>query len=275
MDKLKGRTAVVIGGGSGIGRGTALGLAAEGMNVVVADIDPETAGAVRDEILGRGGVAVAEPVDGTDRASLAELARRAVDHFASVHVLCNNVGVVVSRPLDQATEADWGWVIEFNFMSIVRAVDEFLPTLRVHGEGGHIVNTASMAALTIVTPTMANGTHLGLYTATKHAILGYTAILRDELAGDSIGVSVLCPGMIQSNLGHTSARHRPDRYGGQMESLIPEGATIPGQMPNEELGPYVVQGIRENRLYILTHPDPRPFQARLDELLADARAYER
>ncbi len=270
-----GQTAVVVGGGSGIGRGTSLGLAAEGVNVVVGDIDLDSAESVRDEISSRGGKATAHRVDGTSRDSLTDLADAAAVDFGAIHVLCNNVGVVTDLSLDAATETDWAWVIEFNLMSIVRSVDIFLPRLRAHGQPAHIVNTASMAALQAVTPSMAGGTHLGLYTATKHAILGYCEILRDELREESIGVSVLCPGMVESNLGSTSGRHRPERYGGPFDRF--RGAdvpVIPGQMPNEEVGPFVVKGIRGNRLHILTHTDTRLLRARHQVLMDDAAYYD-
>jgi len=252
MIELAGRTAVVVGGGSGIGRGTALALGHEGMHVVVADIEEDSAAAVVAEITAAGGSAVAEAVDGTSRESLCDLAGRTVARTGAVHLLSNNVGVVTNRALDAATEADWGWVIEFNLLSIVRSVDVFLPHLRAHGGPGHIVNTASMAALLALPPKLAGGTHLGLYTATKHAVLGYSEILRGELEPDGIGVSVLCPGTVVSNLGATSARNRPDRWGGPADPV--PGGSIPGAMPNEDIGRYVVAGIRANRLLILTHP---------------------
>lgn len=252
MIELAGRTAVVVGGGSGIGRGTALGLAGEGMHVVVADIETASAEAVVAEIEAAGGSAVAEQVDGTSRESLAALAERTVARTGAVHVLSNNVGVVTNRALDVATEADWGWVIEFNLLSIVRSVDVFLPHLRAHGGPAHIVNTASMAALLALPPKLVGGTHLGLYTATKHAVLGYSEILRGELEPEGIGVSVFCPGTVASNLGATSARNRPERWGGPGDPV--PGGSIPGAMPAEDIGRYVVAGIRGNRLHILTHP---------------------
>jgi NAD(P)-dependent dehydrogenase (short-subunit alcohol dehydrogenase family) len=146
MDDLSGRVAVVIGGGSGIGRGIALGLAAEGMRVVVADIDAASAAGVRDEITAAGGTATATQVDGTDRQSLGRLAEDTVAEHGAVHVLSTNVGVVADRPLTTASETDWAWIIEFNLMSAVRAVDVFLPHLRASGSA-HIVITASLAAL--------------------------------------------------------------------------------------------------------------------------------
>lgn len=253
MEDLTDRVAVVIGGGSGIGRGIALGLAAEGMRVVVADIDAASAEAVRDEVAAAGGRATAAGVDGTDRQSLGRLADDTVAEHGAVNVLSTNVGVVADRPLTTASEADWAWIIEFNLLSAVRAVDLFLPRLRASGRA-HIVITASLAAL--LAPPSVAGIHLGLYTATKHALLGYAESLRGELAGEGIGVSLLCPGMVQSNLAATSARHRPARHGGPLPPP-PAREPLATSMAPEAVGPVVVRGIRSNRLHILTHPASR------------------
>jgi NAD(P)-dependent dehydrogenase (short-subunit alcohol dehydrogenase family) len=257
MEDLIGRVAVVVGGGSGIGRGIALGLATEGMRVVVADIDHASAEGVRDEIAGTGATATAAQVDGTDRASLRRLAESTVAQHGAVHVLSTNVGVVADRPLYTASETDWDWILEFNLLSAVRAVDVFLPHLRTSGAAdgsAHIVITASLAAL-LALPSV-SGVHLGLYTATKHALLGYAECLRGELADEGIGVSLLCPGMVRSNLAATSARHRPARHGGPLPP--PPAREPPGTlMAPEAVGPVVVRGIKANRLHILTHPASR------------------
>jgi NAD(P)-dependent dehydrogenase (short-subunit alcohol dehydrogenase family) len=268
MEDLGGRTAVVIGGGSGIGRGTALQLASEGARVVVADIDGASAESVADEISQSDGTAIAAMVDATDRDSLGALVETSRAAFGHVHLLANNVGVVTNTRLDEASEADWAWVIEFNLMSIVRAVDVFLPSLREHGEPAHIVNNASMAALVIRTGNL----HLGLYTATKHALLGYTEVLRHELAAEGIGVSILCPGQVVSNIARSSARVRPERYGGPLAPPpVPAGATMPARaLPAEEVGRLVVRAIKENRTHILTHTDSlAPIEARHGRLIED------
>lgn len=263
--QVDGAVAVVIGGGSGIGRGAALGLAAAGSRVVVGDIDPATAAAVAGEIEAAGGRAVSTRVDGTDRGSLDALMRFAVDSYGSVGIVSSNVGVILQRRLDEATEADWAWVIEFNLMSHVRAVDVAVPYLRRTGGPGHIVLTASMAAITVPA---GPGLTIGLYNATKHAVLGFGETLRGELAAEQIGVSVLCPGMVASNLGVTSLTHRPERHGGPLEAQ--DRPPPPGAMPNEEVGSYVVRGVEGNRLLILTHPSTHPLvQRRHDRLTAD------
>ncbi len=191
MDELRGRGAISVGGGSGIGRGIALGLAAEGAHVLVADIDPESAASVRDEIVAAGGRADAAMVDATDADSLSALAASAADVVGALHVLIQTVGVVANTPLASATEADWAWFNEFHLMSAVRTVNAFLPGIRAHGEGAHVVLTSSMAGLLALSPTMTGGVNTGLYTVMKHALVGYGEMLRYELAPEGIGVSVI------------------------------------------------------------------------------------
>lgn len=271
MDDLEGKGAVVVGGGSGVGRGIAMGLAAAGAQVVVADIDPESANDVRDEIEFHDGVARAVRVDATDSASLEDLAQAAMRDLGKVHVLVNCVGVVADTPLTSATEAEWAWFIEFHLMTAVRAVNAVLPAIRAHGEGGHIVLTSSMAGLLALSPQMTGGVNTGLYTVMKHAMVGYSEMLRHELAPENIGVSVLCPGLVESNLGSTSAKHRPERFGGPMDDPQAGGSRMPpGAMPNEAVGPIVVRGITANRAYIITHPETEPMvRARHAQVIDD------
>ena len=270
MDELTGKGAVIVGGGSGIGRGVAMGLAAEGMQVLVSDIDPESAAAVSDEITFHGGDARSHRVDATDDASLAALADAARDGLGKVHVLVNTVGVVADTPLVQATDAEWAWFVEFHLMSAVRSVNAFVPLLLAHGEGGHIVLTSSMAGLLALPPSHTGGVNTGLYTVMKHALVGYSEMLRGELAPENVGVSVLCPGLVESNLGSTSARHRPERYGGALPDPMAERGPVQGAMPNESVGPIVVRGITGNRAYIITHPETAPrVKARQDAVMDD------
>lgn len=268
--KITGKTtAIVIGGGGGIGRGIALGVAGRGARVVVADIDPETAGSVADELADLGHDAIAVAVDATNPDSLTALAETAESTFGTIDLLSNNVGVVHSGELLSATESEWAWVVEFNLMTIVRACAAIAPRIRAHGRGGHIVNTASMAGLWASRPEEVSGIHLGLYTTTKHAVVGYTETLRGELAADGIGVSCLCPGTVDSNLMHTSMRHRPARHGGPVEVAKTQGM-VPYAMAQEEVGRSVVAGIEADRTLILTHPQARRFvEARHVAQLAD------
>jgi NAD(P)-dependent dehydrogenase (short-subunit alcohol dehydrogenase family) len=262
MDKLVGRGAVVVGGGSGIGRGIALALGDEGMHVLVADIDESNASSVREEIVRRGGTAHAGQVDGTDRDSLTKLADVATSALGRVHVLVHMVGVHADTSVTDSTEAVWAWFTEFHIMSAVRVVDTFLPLLRAHDDGAHIVVTSSMAGLVALPAHKTGGTNTGVYTVMKHGVLAYGDMLRHEVAPDGIEVSVLCPGAAATNLATTSARHRPERFGGPMpepqssvNAMPRERAVALGIMQPEDLGPIVVKGIRANRSYIITHPE--------------------
>ena len=267
--ELAGKTAVIIGGGGGIGRGVSLGLAAAGMNVVVADLEPATAQSVADEVNAAGGRAFAATVDATDPASLDELARLVVRENGAVHVLVNLVGVITNRRLDEASEGEWAWFFEFNVMAHVRGNNAFLPHLRAHGEPAHIVNTSSMAGLLALGPAMVGGFNNGLYTTTKHALIGYCDMLRMELEPEGIGVSVLCPGLVAGNLSATSARNRPERFGGPVANPREGAAPNPAAMPNERVGPIVARAIADNRFYIFTHRDPSMVNARHEQVLAD------
>ncbi len=249
MQRFEERTAVVIGAGSGgIGTGIAEACARWKMRVVVADIDAAGASRVAATINDLGGTAIAVQVDATDRDSLASLARRAVDVFGTVDLLSNNVGVVLAAPLAATTDAQWQWVLELNVMSIVRSVDEFLPALRAAGGDTHIAFTSSMAGL--MRPDIP-GMALGLYAATKHALIGYGDSLRFELAPDDIGVTVLCPGPVATSLTATSARHRPERFGGGYDD---DTAMPPGQDPRD-VGDVLLRAVQADRFLALTHPE--------------------
>ena len=275
MDRLEGRTAVVTGGGSGIGRGIALALASEGMNVVVADLQSESAEAVASEVMQAGARAIAVQCDVTSDGSLASAASAAADAFGPVHVLSNNAGVIVETgPISDRTMADWEYVFSVNLFGIVRSVGAFLPGMQAHGEGGHIVNTASMAAL------ISQPRHgIAIYGASKYACLAYCEYLRAELEPFGIGVSALCPGMIESNLSATSAANRPAAYGGPepppaidgiRKEHAPPGAVV---LSGEECGRIVVGGIRENRLHIVTHTESLPLvEQRFEAIRADYAA---
>jgi len=269
MESLSGKTAAVIGGAQGIGRGIALALADAGMRVAILDIETDVAARTAKEIEARGVAALGLRVDVTDERSLAEAAATVASRLGPVQVLSNNAGVSAPQgPITEKFEKDWQWVFSVNTFGIVKAVQAFLPGMRAHGRGGHIVNTSSMAGL-IAIPEL----QVGVYTASKYACTAYCELLRAELAPEGIGVSVLCPGLIDTQLGATSARNRPAAFGGPLADPGPMPAEMrKTAMPPEEVGPIVVRGIRANRLHILTHPEMSiPLVgARFEAIRADA-----
>jgi len=272
MDDLNGRVAVITGGGSGIGRGVALGLAAEGMTVAVADVQAANARAVAAEIEAAGGRALAVAVDVTSAESLAAAAEDVVARAGGVNLLCANAGVLGRiAPLDAHTVADWEYMLSVNLMGVVKTVAAFLPALRRSAPDAHVVNTASLGGLTAEVRAPIGG-----YIASKYACVGYSEVLRAELAGEGIGVSVLCPGVVASNLTGTSAANRPGVFGEQpAPELVGAGGADAGTltvhaMPAEEVGPIVIRAIRANRFHVLTHPRARPLvEARFRAMLDD------
>jgi NAD(P)-dependent dehydrogenase (short-subunit alcohol dehydrogenase family) len=202
--------------------------------------------------------------DATDVSSLERLADAAFDAFGAVHVLSNNAGVILRRPVLESSEADWLWVMSVNLHGIVNCCRVFAARMVKQREESRIVNTASMAALL---GTAYPG--LSLYTASKHACLGFSEGLRAELAPFGVHVSLLCPGMVTSNLAQTSARNRPERYGGPMSGPEDDGSQFV-MMPAEECGRITVRALRDDRFLILTHPETRPLvEARYRSFLAD------
>jgi NAD(P)-dependent dehydrogenase (short-subunit alcohol dehydrogenase family) len=275
MKSLAGKVAVVTGGGSGIGRGLALGLAAEDMTVAVADIRMEGAEAVVAEIDERGGRGFAVQVDVTSVDSLELASKQVAAEAGGANLLCANAGVLARiASLDEHTIEDWEYTLSVNVLGVVKTVKAFLPLLRQSAPEAHIVNTASLGGL-IAT----EGFPIGAYIASKYACVGYSEMLRSELAREGIGVSVLCPGVVESDLVTTSTQNRPQGYGEQatinyevpgMTSDAPAPSVT--AMPAEEVGPIVVDAVLANRLHVLTHPETRPtvenrFAAVLDDYL--------
>jgi NAD(P)-dependent dehydrogenase (short-subunit alcohol dehydrogenase family) len=265
MKDLEGRVAVVTGAGSGIGRGTALALAESGMHVVVADIDEASAKAVAGEL---GGRSIAVRTDVADRDSVAALADAAYDEFGAVHVLHNNAGVALMMRLDSMKDVDWDWILSINLKGVINGLQAFLPRFKAQDGEKHVVNTASMAGM--FAPPM-----LGAYNATKFAVVAISETLREEVAPDNIGVSVLCPGVVGTNIMQNTLRDRP--AGGadmQLPNIDRSGAgTFSNVKTPEEVGRLVRDAIVDNESYIFTHPELAAVaRARFDRIMA---AFER
>jgi NAD(P)-dependent dehydrogenase (short-subunit alcohol dehydrogenase family) len=259
MQDLAGKVAVVTGGGHGIGSGICSRLAAAEMQVAVADIDEASAESIAAKLRDQGAKAIAVRVDVSDRISVEQLADTVVRQLGGVHVVCNNAGVLVGGPIEEMTEADWQWLWSVNLMGIVHGSQVFAPILAEQREG-YIVNTASVGGF-LAYPQMA------IYCTTKFAVIGYSDALRMELAPKGIGVGILCPGRVRTNLAEAD-RLRPiglGRPGGTSKVLT--GGIEDGMDP-QRVGDCVVRGIRENAAYIFTHPEFRErLKAHFDEII--------
>jgi NAD(P)-dependent dehydrogenase (short-subunit alcohol dehydrogenase family) len=262
LPELRGKVAVVTGGASGIGRGIATQLIAEGMRVVIADIEQAALEAAAREL---GAVGVLTDVSDID--SVHALAKEAANRFGTVHVVCNNAGIGPLAAIADLTMDDWNWMIGVNLYGVIHGVQTFLPLLQANPDGGHIVNTASMAGL--VAPP-----RLGAYSVCKYGVVALTEVLAMELAaaGSKVGASVLCPGTVSTNIG-TSSRNRPARYaGGGLTDVDIAQDDNPYYrfITPQDAGAVVVRAIKRGDLYALTHPDWYPLVEQRHQAIAAA-----
>jgi NAD(P)-dependent dehydrogenase (short-subunit alcohol dehydrogenase family) len=262
MKELRDRVAVVTGAGSGIGAALARRCAAEGMRVVLADVERPAVEGVAAEIRRGGAEAVAELVDVRDPDALVRLADRTWEAFGACHLLVNNAGVVAYRPIAELEIADWRWVLSVNLDGVVHGLHAFVPRLRAQGGPAHIVNTASIAGLIPL-----EGGGLGAYAASKYAVVAISETLRRELAPDGIGVSVVCPGGVVTRINE-SERNRPKELERRRAPPPPDFERIAGSrrslaQPENWLEPdavaeRILEGVRDDELYVITHPSWLP-----------------
>ena len=262
MDDLSAKVAFVTGGASGIGLAMATAFARQGAKIVLADIEAAALKKAESGLVASGAEVVGVHCDVSDHASVVAAADLAIETFGKVHILCNNAGVAPSGELDATTVEDWKWCLGVNLMGVVHGIQVLVPRIKEHGEGGHVVNTSSIAGL-MALPT------LGIYTAAKYAVVGISETLRGELAPAGIGVSVLCPSFVKTRL-HEGHRNRPAELGSGPEepdafmSQMLAVATEP-----DVIAERVVRGIQRGDFYILPHKDVRAgFEARANEILA-------
>lgn len=264
MDTLDGAHIFVTGGGSGIGLGFVQAAAAEGAKLSIADIRQDHLDHAR-AIAGQEGWAdraFFTLLDIADRQGMADALDAAIAAQGPLRVMVNNAGVGVAGPLTDAVYADWDWAISVNIGGIVNGVMEAMQRIRSHGLGGHILNTASMGALLPARPTR------GLYAPTKAAVITLSEHLRLDLADLGIGVSVLCPGPVVTNIRESGvARPAALREGSAFVQLEAAAAAATGPVEISPglgwlepitVGRMMVDAILTNQLYILTHPSFLP-----------------
>lgn len=266
MEDLRGKVAVITGGASGIGRAVADRAAAEGMKIVLGDIEEGPLKEAVDDLTSKGAEALGVVTDVSDAASVRALRDRTLDRFGTLHLVHNNAGIGLGGPIWEVSEEDWRWILGVNLWGVVHGVATFVPVLIEQGEG-HVVNTASIAGL-IAAP------FLGPYNATKQAVVAISETLFKDLqaVGAPIGVSVLCPGFVQTRIAE-SDRNRPawapDREApgatelrGAVQSMV-EGGIAPAIVADR-----VIDAVRTNTFYILTHPElDAAITTRFDDIL--------
>jgi len=258
MKDLEGKVAFVTGGASGIGYGMARTFLKAGMKVVIADVNQAHLDEVCEELQGSNAVHFIK-VDVSNRDDVKHAADEAERVFGKVHVLCNNAGVSGGGSVDDGDFDDWDRVIGINFGGVVNGVKVFAERMIAHGEGGHIVNTSSMAG---IVPLPQEG---GAYTTSKFAVRGLTESLRLSMAPHNIGVSLLCPGLTATRIleDPTPENKKPLAREGDPDAMF---NTMEGAMDPLEVGEVVLESIRRNEPYILPHGE---FREEVRELFDD------
>ncbi|MGR8921391.1 MAG: SDR family NAD(P)-dependent oxidoreductase [Gammaproteobacteria bacterium] len=266
MQDFTDRVAVITGGASGIGFAVARALATAGARVVLADIESEALDRAVDE-LAEGGAAVSGKLtDVADRAAVDELAAYARDTHGAVDIVFNNAGVAVFGATQDMTHEDWTWTIDVNLWGAIHGVEAFVPHMVRAGRGGHVLFTASFAGLV-------PNRELGPYNVTKAAVIALAESLRKDVREHGIGVSVLCPMRVKSNIDF-SARNRPQTLGGPSANRTytdEERAALDGRLLEvEPVAQLVLEAIERNELYIHTHREAETYFSKRAQRIADA-----
>lgn len=274
MKEFRDKVAVVTGAASGIGRAMAERFAAEGMKVVLADIEQGALVETEGELKAKSAAVLAVPTDVSKGGDVEALAKKSIDAFGAVHVLCNNAGVAVGGVSWERTVADWEWGLGVNLWGVIHGIRVFVPIMLRQDTEGHIVNTASMAGL-VSLPLMS------VYSVSKHAIVTLSEALHHELAlsGAKVKVSVLCPGWVDTRL-MDSDRNRPSDVLNDPTQEISNPAKeafeqtirellVTGLAP-EQVADDVLDAIRDEKFYVLTHPEWKDrVRTRMEDILEE------
>ena len=266
------RVAVITGAASGIGKGMAERFAAEGMVVVMADIEEEPLFRLEAKLKSNGTTVLAVKTDVSNASDVENLAARTIDAFGTVYILCNNAGVVCSRPIWEHTIADWEWVLGVNLWGVIHGIRAFVPRMLEQETECHIVNTASILGLV-------RGPGEGIYKVSKHGVVALSETLADELThmGSQIQVHVLCPGWVQTGI-LDSARNRPNsmqnpqREGKHQRETVSELRNVDAEMQAglspAEVAENVMDAIENGDFYVHTHPEHKSWvQTRMESIL--------
>ncbi|HVV92854.1 MAG TPA: SDR family NAD(P)-dependent oxidoreductase [Hyphomicrobiales bacterium] len=263
MEDLAGKVAVVTGAASGIGLGCARTFARAGMAVALLDVRGDALAQATAEVEALGVPTLGIETDVSRKDSVEAAAARIDREFGKVHVVMNNAGVVLRGiPMDEVTDDAWNWVLGVNLFGAIHGVQAFVPRIRAHGEGGHVVNTASMAGLFV------SHRETGVYAASKFAVVAFSEALAYDLRNTGIGVSILAPAAVATAIYANSAVARGARWGDNPYAETPD--EIAAGLTPDEVGRRVLAAIRDGRRYIITHPETRSWiEGRHAALMAD------
>ncbi|TQV70762.1 SDR family NAD(P)-dependent oxidoreductase [Exilibacterium tricleocarpae] len=258
MSNYKGKTAVISGGAEGIGLAIGRALGQQGMNVVLADIDTAQLAVAQEQLSAEQIPVLTLPLDVAVESQWQEVARQTLAHFGKVHMLVNNAGVGgIPGNAEHTDEAGWRWTIDVNLMGVVYGAQTFIPLLKQQGEGGWVINVASMAG-------MAGTPFAGPYTATKHAVVALSEAWREELKSREIKVAVLCPAFVKTRIHQShrnrQARYAPDQPPSEKQMKMASGAAVAVEngIDVNIIGKRVVEALDQGEFYIFSHPNYRP-----------------
>lgn len=257
-DRFDGAVAVITGGASGIGLAMARAFAERGSRLVLADIDAQALDAAEARLAPSTDV-MTSLTDVTDPQAVDQLASEVFERFGQVNILCNNAGVAAYGPLAEVSMEEWHWVMDINVWGVVHGISSFVPRMLESGQPGHVVNTASMSGLVGML-------NLGVYCASKFAVVGLSESLARELRSTPIGVTILCPMVVDTKINEHSMARRPRGEG----DAFPVGDLAGGIMSPRVVADRVVEAIEAQHLYVLTHPEQGPILARRAGRLAQA-----
>ncbi len=271
MTDFSGKTAFVTGGAQGIGFAIAESLAKRGANIMLADINEAGLKQAKEKLSKLNTQIDYCICDVASAEAVQAAADKTIERFGKVHYLVNNAGVGIGGEVGETPLKDWKWIVDINLMGVVYGCEVFVPLIKSHGEGGHVINTASMAGHISLAG-------MGPYHATKYAVVGYTECMRQELEPHNIGVSALCPGWVQTEI-HLSAKNSPTNAGIDSEPddrFAQIAEFVENGLEPHRLGEWVADSIEANRGFIFTHPDMRPaIEARYEMIQADYEACDK
>ena len=257
MSQFSGKTAVISGGAQGIGLSIAKALGEQNMNIVLADIDQENLQKAASELQAAGVSVLTVVLDVADETQWQAVGQQTVERFGKVHMVVNNAGVGGdSGSIESQNKKGWQWVLDVNLMGVVYGAKAIVPLIKQHGEGGWVINVASMAGMTGVP-------YSGAYTATKAAVVALSESWAGELERKGIKVSVLCPAFVQTRI-YDSERNRPEQYQTDDWDVTSESSfskrakdMVENGIEVSIIGKRVVEALNAGELYIFTHPNYR------------------